>query len=464
MSEEEFVENMQETNDLLDDERSRTRGGFHHSQPGTNGITPESAQPTSSGDPGYDSFRVNKSQISGTAIQVIRSTVPHLAHLPDDYLASQPIDALIRANTAAKQADQSGTAKGADGRLNHNFQKAMANPVDITGTDNRSSILHPARFLPGAGVPAQRLWLEARKHLGPEGAQPIGNYDMKAVGCSGCVTAKGWEILHNPGSPEIALKLFTVANVSHVSTGSKTLTLTGEDGLTIHDSMKDVADMAEMKLALRTIREAASYAMPWNKSFSVLEGFLITHDFFFKELEGLKKVPVLSSFIDHVLKMNAANWTQEVEFLAGGELTAAWDSWLGSRKNCFKTPDNNNQHHYNQQKSNGSNNNFRGRGGNRGQGGYNQNMGRGGNNQHFNGGGFNQFPNQGQGFQQLPPHTGPPCADNICRRFNDGKCPNRHLECAVGRFRLYHRCNYMVKGQSGPAQLCLKYHPRVEHK
>jgi len=158
MSEEEFVENMQETNDLLDDERSRTRGGFHHSQPGTNNITPESAQPTSSGDPGYDSFRVNKSQISGTAIQVIRSTVPHLAHLPDDYLASQPIDALIRANTAAKQADQSGTAKGADGRLNHNFQKAMANPVDVTGTDNRSSILHPARFLPGAGVPAQRLW------------------------------------------------------------------------------------------------------------------------------------------------------------------------------------------------------------------------------------------------------------------------------------------------------------------
>jgi len=477
MDEEEFEQNFRQAEDLLDDERIRTRGGFQPSQPGGpqgQGPPVDRHQQGMGPDPGFSAY-APRTNLSPAVLKTIKDSVPNLAHLPDEYLASQPIDALIRANMAAKQADIAGAAKGADGRLNANYQKALNAPVELTGLDNRSSMLHPARFLPGAGVSVQRLWLEARKHLGPEGAPAIGNYDVKAVGCSGCVTAKGWEALHNPGSSELALKLFTVSNVSHVSTGAKTVFLTGEDGLTITDTMKDVADMAELKSALRTLREAASLVMPWNKSFAVLEGFLITHEFFYKELENAKRAMAISNFVDHVLKLNASNWVQETEFLAGGELTAAWDSWIGARRSTYKhKEDDNKQNNSNNQQQRGNNNNSnnnnnnhgnngnggRSRGGSN-RGGFNKNFGRGGYNQGWGGGGPNGFGNMGN---NLPNHNGPPTSDNVCRRFNEGRCPNAHTMCAYGNLRLYHRCNYMVKGQNGKFEMCLQKHPRVEHK
>jgi hypothetical protein len=232
--------------------------------------------------------------------------VPLLAHLPDEYLASQSIDALIRANNAAKQSDPTSSSSGLEGKLCSNFAKVSAQAVELSGSDNRSSVLHPGRFHGRAGVPVTKLWLEARRILGPSGVTPIANYDMAALGCSGCATSKGWEILQNPGSSE--LKLFTVANVSHLATGSKTVTLTGEEGITIHHTMKNTVELGELKMALR---EAASLALPWNKSFSVLEGFLMTNEFFEKEIESRKKAMILTAFMDHVLKLNSSHWIQE---------------------------------------------------------------------------------------------------------------------------------------------------------
>jgi hypothetical protein len=244
---------------LLEDERTRTRAGFNLGQQPILGDIP---------DPGTVSLVALPRPVSlpASSLKGIRGMVPLLAHLPDEYLASQSIDALIRANNAAKQADPTSSSSGVEGKLCNNFAKATAQPIDIAGSDNRSSLLHPARFLGGAGVPVTKLWLEARRYLGPSGVTPIANYDIAPLGCSGCVTGRGWETLQNPGSSELALKLFTVANVSHLSTGAKTVTLTGEEGITIHDTMKNIGEMGELKMALRTLREAASLALPWNKN------------------------------------------------------------------------------------------------------------------------------------------------------------------------------------------------------
>ena len=89
--------------------------------------------------------------------------MPQLAHMSKDYLLSQPIDALCRLSREEKRAEASKAAKGLETKLHNNFKKAAENPVYLAGYDNRANMLHPARFLPGAGVPVQNLWLEARK-------------------------------------------------------------------------------------------------------------------------------------------------------------------------------------------------------------------------------------------------------------------------------------------------------------
>ena len=126
----------------------------------------------------------------------------------------------------------------------------------------RTDTLHPARFLPGAGVPVKKLWLEARKLWGQEGVDPIGNFDVETISCSGCVTPRGWEMLHKPGSPEISIKMYTISNVAHAATGSRTLSLAGEDGLTISESWKELSDMADLKMAMKNLLMAAHLAAP----------------------------------------------------------------------------------------------------------------------------------------------------------------------------------------------------------
>ena len=66
--------------------------------------------------------------------------------------------------------------------------------------------------------------------------EAIANYNTQTLGMSGCITARGWEALHMPCSQELSLKLFTVANIGHAGTGSKAISITGEDGFVIKES------------------------------------------------------------------------------------------------------------------------------------------------------------------------------------------------------------------------------------
>ena len=287
-------------------------------------------------DPAFSGPQLQPQPNQISDAQHIRQMVPFLAHLTDSYLLAQPIDALYRLNREEKQAEAAKTTKGLEIKLYQNFKNAADNPIFMDGYDNRSSYLHPARFLPGAGVTLQQQWLEARKLWGQDGKDAIANYDLESLGCSGCVTARGWEILHKPGSPELSLKLFSISNVGHSSTGSRTVSLAGEDGITIHESWKELTDMVELKRALRNLILAARLSMPWNFSFEVLHGFLQAKGFMEEELNGVKKATILSGFIDHVFKVNAGLWVQEAPFLDATKLQVLWDSWWCTRKNGAK--------------------------------------------------------------------------------------------------------------------------------
>ena len=418
-------------------------------------------------DPAYSQQQLYQSHPQGPSSSVnanhIRQLVPQLAHMTDEYLLSQPIDALYRLCREEKQAEASKAAKGTEVRLHHNFKKAADNPIYLEGYDNRANTLHPARFLPGAGVPVQNLWLHARRLWGQDGVDAIGNYDLEALGCSGCVTSRGWELLHKPGSPELSLKMFTVTNMGHMASGGKTISLVGEDGITVHENLKDFTDMAEFKLAVRNLKVAAQLATPWNFSFAVIDGFLQANDYMEGKLDGLKKATVLTGFFDHVIQTNAAAWVQEAPFLDSAKLMAVWNSWWGSRKSKVKAESESQAK--NQNNTNSSN---------KGKGQYKQQQsgrgffqrggfagGRGGGNQGGFGGGHGNFG------QQLR-FNGPPSESNICKRFNEKGCYSHWSNCILatsgGPLKLYHVCNLMVKKDGGKSELCLGKHPRVDHK
>ena len=149
-------------------------------------------------------------------------------------------------------------------------------------------------------------------------------------------------------------------------------------------------------------------------------------------------------------------------------LAAVWASWWCSREAGAKAdPEKPGANHNNNQQQGG---------GNKAKNGYqnnNRNNNSGGNGQ---GGGPNNQNNWQKGPQnqqqprQIPNHTGPPGDNNICRRYNEKRCPNHYSSCVLsmpGRppIRLWHVCNMMVKRDGKTAsELCKERHPRQDHK
>ena len=146
-------------------------------------------------------------------------------------------------------------------------------------------------------------------------------------------------------------------------------------------------------------------------------------------MEGIKRAPILSAFVDHVLK----TWVQEAVFLDNAKLMAVWNSWWGSRKVRAKA-----DMEATSKNQNGGNNNNgggkpknkqQGKGGGGGQKGWQagnfQQGGQGGPNRIWQGG-----PQQGWN-TQVPRFTASPCEANICRRYNEKACQRSWQNCML---------------------------------
>jgi hypothetical protein len=174
---------------------------------------------------------------------------------------------LETANMKLKEAERT---KDADDKLAHNRSNIGTICVDM-GLDDRTSILHNGRFLPGANCSTAKLWLAARNRTPLHGAPPLGNYDMAAVGLGGFVSPRGWVELANPASTRLSLRQFNINNCARKTSSSKE-----SDNDT---NLPDFSEIGEFQLALRTLRTAAAFIMPWNFSFTALENFLINTRF-----------------------------------------------------------------------------------------------------------------------------------------------------------------------------------------
>jgi hypothetical protein len=175
--------------------------------------------------------------------------------------------------------------------------------------------------LGGAACSAAKLWLAAKEAMGSAVPPPVGCYDMGSIGLAGYVSSKGWVELSNPASTKISVKMFNINNCSARSGPKKQGE--GED---------DSLELGELKLAVRVLRSAMSFVMPWNQSVAALEGFLLQSNYCAADLANVdRKAHILTKFVDYVLQQNGDRWRDAEPFLAAGELKTTWSAFFGAQ-------------------------------------------------------------------------------------------------------------------------------------
>ena len=260
--------------------------------------------------------------------------LPQLKDIPETLLKKMPLSAMFMLNNALAKEKKTTERLGVNTKLAQNAKNLARNPDQVNkGADNRRDILHPARFLGGASCALTELWAAARRSIGEGGVLPIGNYDLDAVGCGGCVSPKAWMELHNPASQELKLKMFHMPNVA--SSGLSTKKDGGEDG---GDSLREIADLDSYRIALNTAREAMASAMPWNRSICALVGLMLNTNYMAEDLGGnTKKAAILTEFTDYVFSRNGLSWENCQPFLTTDELAHVWANWKCKRGITAKT-------------------------------------------------------------------------------------------------------------------------------
>ena len=347
-----------------------------------------------------DESRGSDSEEEGEDLQLWR-LLPQLKELPESLLRKLPMDAMFQLNSALAKEKKSSEKLGVNTRLAHNAKRVARHPTTVEkGLDNRRDQLHPARFLGGVNSALAEQWSAARSAIGDAGIVALGNYDLDAIGCGGCVSPKAWLEIHNPASQELKLKLFHLPNVAASGLSTKRLNSDGgEEG----ESLKEIADMEGFRVALNTAREAMASALPWNRSISAVVGLMMNTNYLQDDVGGNpKRAAILTEFTDYIFSRNALNWENSQPFLTTDDLTHVWSNWRCKR-------------------------------------------------------GISQKSSEPKKKEKDQKKEG----NNVCRLYNTKVCKSQtEKECksSWGK-QLKHLCNKFIGG----GKMCLKEHPRIEH-
>ena len=348
-------------------------------------------------------------------IMKLREKFPFLKDFSDKFIRSTPYEALLKTETTAIKLQDHERNKAVSLRLSSNRDKLAKIIIKVKGgEDNRWDILNEARFLPGAGCTAAKIWLRAREVMGATGHAAISTYDMNSIGLGGYVSKRGWVELHDIGSDSLSLKLFNINGCGNKVSG----------GVTNSDpEMREIAELGEFKLALRVAREALSMVFPWNKSISAIEGFMFQSNFCNEQLQGTDKAAVtLTQFVDYAFGENADRWRAHEPFLSTGDLRSAWASFYGAKPESSLQKSKQNNTKGSTQNTQSSNNNLKS--------------------------------NNRPGFHIFPGYF-----DDLCRMYNMGRCVKPPGTCATrAGVQLRHLCNFR-KDMTKPADFCGKTHP-----
>ena len=189
------------------------------------------------------------SMLDTSHLEVLRRRHAFLNEYSDSMLLSTPIETLLKLENTSIKLKNLERARDVEEKLAGNRETLMSNKIQVKAwEDDRWTMLHEARFLPGAACSAAKLWLRGREVLGLSGQAAVSVYDMASVGLAGHVTPKGWLVLGDPGNSSISINLFSISNC-------------GKKGVCKGDNFKDeelrdIAELGELKVAMRALREA----------------------------------------------------------------------------------------------------------------------------------------------------------------------------------------------------------------
>ncbi len=106
------------------------------------------------------------------------------------------------------------------------------------------------------------------------------------------MSSRGWMELANPASTRLSLRLFNINSCSRKTSFKK-----GDD---TDEDLQELTELGKFQLALRTMRAAEAFIMPWNHSFSALENFIINSKFCKTDLGKIdNKAQILTQFCDY---------------------------------------------------------------------------------------------------------------------------------------------------------------------
>lgn len=261
--------------------------------------------------------------IDPTFLSCLRKRHAFLGEYSEAVLAGTPLEVLLKLESTSIKLKNLEKSKDSEDKLASNREALTTASVRIEGgVDNRWNKLHESRFLPGAACTSAKLWLRGREVIRKSEHSALSVYDMASIGLAGHVTPKGWLCLSDPGDSSISINLFSIVNCGKKTTSK----------LVSEDLYEEVEELGELKIALRVLREALSFVHPWNKSVSVLEGFLLQCNWCNAETEGLdKRATIMTQFVDYILRENSNRWRSQEPFMSLSELKGAWDSFFGSR-------------------------------------------------------------------------------------------------------------------------------------
>ena len=260
-------------------------------------------------------------------IASLRRKFPFLTEFSDSFIQGQTTGDLLKMESTSIKMKMLERSTDVDDKLATNRMNLEDDMKFLpAGEDNRWTVLHPGRFLPGMACTARKMWMAARKEVGLTGYKPVGCYDMGAVGMGGFVTNKGWCELANPSSSKISIRMFSINNCGAKMSQGKGGT-SSKDG-----DLDDIVELGEFKVALRAMRIAASFVAPWNYSYVALENFLIQANFCQSDIGMLdKQAQILTQFVDYVLGENSNKWRDSEPFLDTNSLKGHWDSFFAAR-------------------------------------------------------------------------------------------------------------------------------------
>jgi hypothetical protein len=331
-----------------------------------------------------------------------RKNWPHLKNFTDSVLENATLSEL----TAMGKQKVSGSRLLSQ-VLSANFEQLQNFPTQVEkGLDDCTGLAHNSRFLRGYVGDSQELWKQARAEWGPEGIDPVANYEVGSLGIGDLLTHRVWAELHKPNSRLLSIRLLSPKSVEEAWKQSDK-----------SDSPKEFENLQDFKVAMACLEGGFHRVMPWNLSFKALHFFLISVNFGESELSGKSgRLHFLSNFVDETLRANARNWEEKKPFLSYQDLSVKWSSDLIRRIGSGATGSNSSNKRGDKEK--------------------------------------------GEKKEKLSPKI----PRWVCRRFNEGRCDSkddRHVSPWDPNFFLRHVCSKWIQNRN---KCCLENHPLNEHK